>query len=688
MPVANHLQSSGRLSSATAAMTAKHTGFKRSALSLLILNSVAVSFAANAAPAEPQTQLNEVLVTATRENKALSQETRSVAVVTQAQIQQQQPASVAEALKYIPNVDVSGGPRANAQSPSVRGLSGNRILQVVDGVRQNTTSGHRATYFMDPEMLSSIEVIKGPTSSLWGSGALGGVVAQQTISAPDMLQGDQSVGGYLKQGYASANDETKTSGAVYGLLGDSVDFLLNGYYADANNLRLGNGEHLTDSAYRNQGGLAKLGWQADDAQRLELSVRQAETHQNAPSNPSQMVSTSVPLVQQKTRDFNTTLDYRLNPTDSRWLDARVTAYVNKTEFDEYRVTKKQSDKVDYRTLGLNISNHSQFDLLSLTYGGDIYEDKTQGEREGKNRPIPADGRSKVWGSYVQADIPLGSQWNLLPGLRYDHFTAEDKNIAGSERSEDHLSPSVGLRWAATDWLTLNARYDEAFRAPSMEEMYTTGTHFCMGPMGCNVFKANPDLKPETAKNKEISAQMRFNNVLADDELAFGATYFHNNVSNYIDQQVNMFTTQYVNVTDARLRGVELDARYNWRDLETSLSYAQTEGRDKKTNQPLNNIPAHKWVLGVSHYFMDRDLKAGVNVSHYESQDELPSNVTNVYPSYTLVDLYTTWQPQTGALKAVKVDVGIDNVTDEYYRQAFDQLYSAGRNFKVGVRYSF
>ena len=182
--------------------------------------------------------------------------------------------------------------------------------------------------------------------------------------------------------------------------------------------------------------------------------------------------------------------------------------------------------------------------------------------------------------------------------------------------------------------------------------------------------------------------MRFNNVLADDELAFGATYFHNNVSTFIDQQVNMFTTQFVNVTDARLRGVELDARYNWRDLETSLSYAQTEGRDKKTTQPLNNITAHKWVLGVSNYFMDRDLKAGVNVSHYESQDELPSNVTNVYPSYTLVDLYTTWQPQTGALKAVKVDVGIDNVTDEYYRQAFDQLYSAGRNFKVGVRYSF
>ncbi|MGL4601715.1 MAG: TonB-dependent receptor plug domain-containing protein, partial [Plesiomonas sp.] len=382
---------------------------------MLIVNVLSASFASHAAIVESaqSTALPEVVVTATRDNKTIEQETRSVVVINRAQIEQQQAASVAKVLKYTPNIDVEGGPRANAQSPIIRGLSGNRLLQVIDGARQNTNSGHRSTYFLDPEMLSSVEVVKGPSSSLWGSGALGGVVAQQTLSAPDLLT-DQPIGGYIKQGYGSANDETRTSASLYGMPNDSVDFLLNGYYTDANNLRLGNGEKLTDSSYRNQGGLAKVGWQMDDAQRLQLSVRQSENHQNAPSNPSEAVSSSVPLVQQKTRDFNTTLDYRLNPQDNRLLDARVTAYLNKTEFDEYRIKKAQRDTVNYRTLGLNMSNRSEFDLMTLVYGGDIYQDKTEGQREGQNRPIPADGRGQVWGTYLQADIPLATDWNLLP----------------------------------------------------------------------------------------------------------------------------------------------------------------------------------------------------------------------------------------------------------------------------------
>ncbi|MGL5006524.1 MAG: TonB-dependent hemoglobin/transferrin/lactoferrin family receptor [Plesiomonas sp.] len=631
------------------------------------------------------TALPEVIVTATRDNKTLEQETRSVVVMNKAQIEQQQAASVAKVLKYAPNIDVHGGPRANAQSPTIRGLSGNQLLQVIDGARQNTNSGHRSTYFLDPEMLSSIEVIKGPSSALWGSGALGGVVALQTVSAPDLLT-DQPIGGYIKQGYGSANDDTRTSASLYGMPSDAIDFLLNGYYVDANNVRLGNGEKLTDSSYRNQGGLAKVGWQVDDAQRLQLSVRQSENHQNAPSNPSEAISSSVPLVQQKTRDFNTTLDYRVNPQNNPLLDAHITTYLNKTEFDEYRIQKAQHDTVNYRTLGMNINNRSTFDFMTLVYGGDIYQDKTEGQREGPHRPIPADARAQVWGTYLQADIPLVTNWSLQPGIRYDHFNIEDKNIADSSRSESNVSPSVGLRWQAADWLTLNARYDEAFRAPSMEEMYTSGTHFCMGPNMCNTFLPNPDLKPEKAKNKEISANMKFSHVLADDELALNATYFHNNVSNYIDQRVDRLTTQYQNVNDALLKGIELTALYNLQNIETSLSYAKTDGENQSNGQPLQNIPAQKWVLGAGHYFMDKSLKVGMNVSHYQAQDKLPENVTEVYPSYTLIDLYTTWQPQ--AFKAVKVDIGIDNLTDEYYRQAFNQLYSAGRNFKIGVRYQF
>lgn len=135
-----------------------------------------------AVAAEDVDELSTVVVTATRDEKPADQQQRAVAVVTKKAIEARQPDSVVESLKYENNVEVGGGSRPGAQQPIVRGLSGNRVLQVIDGVRQNTNSGHRGTYFVDPELVEQVEVVKGPSSSLWGSGALGGVVATSSGS--------------------------------------------------------------------------------------------------------------------------------------------------------------------------------------------------------------------------------------------------------------------------------------------------------------------------------------------------------------------------------------------------------------------------------------------------------------------------------------------------------------------------
>ena len=99
-----------------------------------------------------------------------------------------QATSVAAALEDIPNVDIRGGSRSIAQKPNIRGLSDNRVVQVIDGVRQNFDLAHRGSYFLPMSLIQEIEVIKGPSSSLWGSGALGGVVAMRTPNALDLLK--------------------------------------------------------------------------------------------------------------------------------------------------------------------------------------------------------------------------------------------------------------------------------------------------------------------------------------------------------------------------------------------------------------------------------------------------------------------------------------------------------------------
>ena len=673
---------------------------------LVVAMAMVFSTTAYAQQNKTVTEFDEVLVTATRIHEKVSDTSRSVVVISEDNIQESQPSSVADALKNQANVNVTNGPRASSQGVEIRGLSGQRVLQTIDGARQNTNSGHRGSYFMDPELLSSIEVIRGPASSLWGSGAIGGVVAQNTKSAQDFLEQDDKFGGYIKQGFENNGDKIKTSGTIYGLA-DQIDWLLSGSYHDSNNIKIGNDQALENSAAESTSGLAKLGWQLTDDQRLQFSARLADNDELVPSNPSTHVGSSVPLVQRHIQDQNVTVAYSLNPTDNLLLDLNSTVYWNNTRFDEDRVTKGQFDTTEFETIGFSLNNSSTFASTVLTYGVDGYQDKINTVRDDFNqvgqRPDSIDGETSVWGAFTKADIALTDSIALDAAVRYDTFKNQSNNLKLSS-DDNALSPSLGLMWDATKWLTLSARYDEAFRAPSMEEMYSTGSHYCIPsiprflPNGlCNNFQINPDLRAEKAQNKEIKADMRFANLAGDDELAMTLSVFRNDVDDFIEQTVSNplhgipgleQTTSWDNVDEAKLTGFEFTTRYRYQQTRLAVNYGQTEGKDKTTDQYLSNIPAQKIGFDLSQSIMEGDMKLGTRVNYVAEQDQLPTANKQQYDSYTLWDVYVAWEPAMGTFEGLRVDFAIENIGDEEYRQAWQTLYEQGRNFKLAARYSF
>ncbi|MGI2078699.1 TonB-dependent hemoglobin/transferrin/lactoferrin family receptor [Shewanella putrefaciens] len=653
------------------------------------------------------TEFDEVLVSATRISEKASETSRSVAVVGEEQLAIAQASSVANALKHEANISLTNGPRASSQGVEIRGLSGDRILQTIDGARQNTSSGHRGTYFMDPELLKSVEVLRGPASSLWGSGALGGVVAQNTKSAKDFLAPNEKFGGYLQQGYETNGDRVKTSGAVYGQEG-TIDWLLNGSYFDSNNIKTGNDETLINSASDGGSGLAKLGWQADEASRLELSARVNKTNELVPSNPSTVVSSSVPLVRRQTDDQNITLNYSLNPTNNPYLHTKVQVYWNSTDYDEDRVTKGQKDSTEFRTVGVNLNNSSRLGNTKLTYGVDGYRDTIETVRDDSGqvgqRPGNIDGESTVWGAFTRADIELTKTLNLDAALRYDNFKNDSNNLNMSS-DDNELSPSLGLSWQTQPWLTLSARYDQAFRAPTVEEMYSSGTHYCIPPIPgflpqglCNTFATNPNLKPETARNKEIKADLRFSDLAGDDELAVTLNVFRNDVDDFIVQQVSNpwrgipgfeQTTSWNNVEDARLTGFEISGRYRIGQTRLAMNYGQTHGEDRKTGEYIEGIPANKFNVDLSQGIMDGDMKLGTRVTYVASQSNTPDGYSVAkYDDYKLWDIYVAWEPTMGVMSGVRVDFAVENIGDEQYQQAWQTLYQPGRNMKLSARYMF
>ena len=677
--------------------------FTKSRLAIAVMAVTSGLATAEEAAKDTATLMNKVTVTAGRVEKSVESISQSVEVVDQYDIQQEQPESVAQALKSLPNVAVSGGPRASAQGVTIRGLGGTRVLQVTDGARQNFNNGHRGTYFMDPELLKSIEVVKGPASSLWGSGAIGGVVVQNTKDAKDFLEPGQTVGGYVSQGFHSNNSKSLTSGSVYGQDG-GIDWLLNGYYNDSDNYELGNGEDLQNSGSREKGGLAKLGWQVNEDSRLEFSALHSQTDATVPSNPATNVGTSSPLIRRDSSSTNLSAAYLFDP-ESTLVDSKLQLFFTDTEFDEYRIEKKQRDKTRYKTHGLAFTNLSELKGLDLTYGLDAYQNTIDTTRDDTgqapgSRPEGLDGESSTMGAFIQADIALGDTVTLQSGLRYDRFAAEDRrsksDVEDKKTSDQALSPSIAMIWNTTDWLTLTASYNEAFRAPGMEELFSTGTHFAAGPVS-NVFVPNPDLKPEEAKNKELSARMNFAGMLGDDELVLTGSIFRNDVDNFINQYTYdnhpifgiPLKTSWENVDEAVLEGFEVVSQYRYRNIETGLSYGQTRGEDKKSGDPLGNIPADKIVVDVAYLALQGDLKLGTRYTHVNEQDEVnPGNAVQSYDSYELVDVYVSYEPAAGSLKGFKADFTINNLANEYYRVAWQELYEAGRNYKLNLRYMF
>lgn len=669
-----------------------------------------------------------------------------------------QATSVADALEDIPNVDVRGGSRSIAQKPNIRGLSDNRVVQVIDGVRQNFDLAHRGSYFLPMSLIQEIEVIKGPSSSLWGSGALGGVVAMRTPNALDLLKNNDKFGVKIRQGYQTANNLSERDVSVFAA-NDKFDVLISGFYNNADNLRTGKGNKLNNTAYKQFGGLAKFGWQINDANRVELSHRETRFKQTAPSNneveneltneqitdqinkfhgpnnafprrpsPSQSetskfysgVKTRLGSVSylsdQQIPDQSTVFNYYLTP-DNPYLNTHIALYNNKTIEKEQRKVSGVKDQTKLTTRGINLRNSSELSHISFVYGVDYMRDKISTERgtnssDAQFRADPYNANSNTTGVYLIAHIPLfGEKLLVSPSVRYDHYDTSSKTV---KYKDNHLSPATKLTWIVTNWLDFTAKYNEAFRAPSMQERFVSGAHFgadIAGLKQANRFVANPNLRPETAKNKEITANLHFDSLFKQgDKFKIEATYFRNDVKDFINLKIfndantntsasknaNTSTSrallptksQYQNITNARLSGIELQAQYQTERLTLFTNYGSTKGKDKDSGEALSNIAASKIGVGVNYALVKDKFTVGATVTHYAAQRRVPKDHSVTYPSYILTDLRATYAPLKGEWKNLRLDFALENLFDRKYQPAFSLMEGTGRNAKISAVYSF
>lgn len=594
-------------------------------------------------------------------------------------------------LRDMPGVESGGGPRRAAQSPNIRGLEGNRVLLMLDGARQNFDAGHKGRVFLDPEILKQVDVLKGGASALRGSGAMGGVIEMTTKDAADFLEPGQTAGLRLKAGYSSAAREPLYSGTAFARPAKGVDMLASVTGRDARDLRLGNGDRLDNSAEDLLSGLFKIGVEPAKHHRVTLSHIFFNQDGDIPSNGEGAAGPENPLVHRRTNQRQWVLNYAGSDPATPLFNPNVTLYSVSLDTRERRIDGvSRLDKSKQSTVGFDVYNTSRFTLgglrNALTYGVEYYREKQRGTRNGVLRPQFPKSSGDVLGIYLQDAVQLTDTLSVIGTVRYDSFWRDPDDPSLRDTQEDAISPRLGVMWQALPWLGLYANGGYAFRAPALTELFVAGQHF-----PTNDFIPNPELKAEKSVGYESGVRLKFSDLLEPgDRLRLGGafydTYYKDFIAQVFDFTTFPSTTTNVNLSKARIWGVEIEGMYDARYWFASLGASRIRGKDRNTGDPIDTIPADKVVGTVGGKLPALDLIFGWRAEAAAKQRRVTQDALKT-KGYVIHGVFASWQPSQGVLDGLRVDVGIDNIFDRNYRRHLDTVREAGIDVGGTVSYT-
>lgn len=663
--------------------------------------------------------LDEISVTATRNPIAAFEYPGMVSVVGRSQILDRQASTPDDILRYVPNVIFTGGPRRTGEVPAIRGFSGADTVILLDGARQNFGSGHNGRFFVDPSLIRQVEVVRGPASSLYGSGGTGGVIEFRTVEAADFLRPGERFGATLTGGMQSANHERSGTLTVYGRPADEVDLLASATRRTSGSIRLGNGTKLDRSDDDITAGLAKGSVQIGDHHRLTGTVVKFDNDAQEPGNGQGMGSAD--LMDKKIRSTTVQAAYAYADPGNPLLDLDLIAYYSDSKVDETRLDTLGAGPIgedlrrDLNTIGTRLDNRSTLALaedvtLRLTYGGEAYRDRQQGrDRTGARDGVP-DATSSFYGGFAQGEFVLAQPAGLLPGelrltpgIRYDSYRSSSD--LASDNSESRVSPRLAASYLPNDNLLLFGSFGDAFRAPTVNELYLTGVHFRI-PVGrgiTNRFVPNPDLKPQTTRTLELGAGLSFRDIATSgDRFQIKGSRFRIWADDFIDLEVIQPApfvgcnpliagncdgiTRASNVAKADLWGNEIEASYETSRLRIALGYATVNGKNRDTGARLGVLTPDQITVNTALKLPEIQSVIGWNALFADRFDKV-NNPADERAGYAVHDFYYSWQPAGGFLEGLRVDLGIDNAFDKSYSRVFTDAVEQGRNYKITTAYT-
>ena len=539
------------------------------------------------------------------------------------------------------------------------------------------------------------------------------------MGAADFLAPGETVGATISGGYQTVNRERLGTLTGYARPVDGLDFVGSVTKRDSGSIELGDGNELTNTDDNIIAGFAKAGFKFADHHLIEGLFISFNNDAEEPNNGQGAGESD--SVDKEIRSNTFRAAYSYNNSADNLFDLDLVTYYTDFQADELRLDALgigpigELLKRDVNTTGVRLDNRSHLRFsdsiaTTFTYGGEFYHDEQDGAAGSGARDGVPDADANFYGLFAQAEVTISEPFGvvpgdflIIPGARYDDYKTSS-SLAGNN-NESEVSPRVGVSYLPTDWLMLFANYAQAFRAPTFNETFLTGTHFRI-PTGAGVvnrFVPNPDLKPQKTRTVEFGGGLTFDDVVESrDQFQVKASHFRIRGDDFIDLSVNQptlyaecnpnipgncdGTTNSDNVSNAKLWGNEVEASYASSRLLLALGFSMIDGKNDGTGAKLGGLTPDQFTVNTGLKMPEIDSIIGWRMLAADKFDDV-NDPDDERDGYAVHDLYFTWRPSERPLKGLRVDLGVDNAFDKAYSRVFTGATEAGRSFKALVSYS-
>jgi outer membrane receptor for ferrienterochelin and colicins len=552
-----------------------------------------------------------------------------------------------------------------------------RTLVLVNGHRVNDnifeTGAIGTDAFLDVNAIERVEIIRGPSSSLYGTNAFFGIINIVTRAGRDMRGVEVSA--------AVSQNSTYKAQAAYGKRFN------NGFelFAAASVLSSQGADLYFPEFNRpawNKG--ITVGTDYDQFYKVFAQasfkgfVLQGGYNWRKKGIPTASYAANYGDTRNHTVDARGFVELKYERQLAKWVGIFARAYYDQYDYEDMFVYTPlpSNDQAWGKYYGAEVRSTAQFGKWGmLIAGGEFQHHVQQDQRTWDDSPAVAlDSQRRLlqFGVFLQATATPVKPLRITAGVRYDYYN--QSSIGGT------VNPRAAIVYTPWRLTTLKAMYGTAFRAPTVYEGFYND--------GGLTSKSNPNLSPEKIQSGELVVEQRlFGNV------SLIVSGFWNQISNLIEQVTDPADQLlwYVNKkTDVRALGVEATAEGKWTNgLEARVGYAFQRATDTETDQPLLNSPQHLVKARLMFPLFRYNLFGSLEGYYVSSVKTTRGNDTD---PYILVNLALFSQRLIH--DSLDLSLSVLNIFDKAYynpgstEHSMDVIRQNGRTFWLEGRFTF